>query len=496
MANAHRVVFASLAEKRNWAAHDRGHFMLFPPFAPVVGDEQIGISRKDILHQHSLKANVFMVTVFSDSCPRGHGRREDFICRDIVEELKSKFGSWFLVIFGEWSGANCKGALHLSNRREFERHMAVADLHVSLTSTAFATDVSLAKSFGVPVLMGNDEDGMTPATSEPRQEGHESAKPLQRSLAKILSLSNRERSAMGAKGRLAMQAFLAETRPARMSGLLARLRRPKAASASPGPKIGIFIQLFDMHPWKEVKKCVQTVLEAAVPGTVDLIVTATMRHQYIHLILPVIRQSAPASLQFDILSYAEDRGADNGVFLQQLLLAKDLLTDNDIILKLHCSGGGHQDQVRNLSISDLCGSIDSVRAIIDQFKDPVLGMVGPTNLTWSNNELTSHVAFNLTQGAFDSKSVQRMKEVWSLMSEQRFPPRTVWNIVFGSFYWVRANLPVWEEDLVPWAPVILDACKSRKKCLAIARGLERLLPTLVATTHKVVAVPVSKSWPT
>ena len=169
MANAHRVVFASLAEKRNWAAHDRGHFMLFPPFAPVagnlvilccghtfllhscaaisrcgcgclaeVGDEQIGISRKDILHQHSLKANVFMVTVFSDSCPRGHGRREDFICRDIVEELKSKFGSWFLVIFGEWSGANCKGALHLSNRREFERHMAVADLHV-WTSVSFST---------------------------------------------------------------------------------------------------------------------------------------------------------------------------------------------------------------------------------------------------------------------------------------------------------------------------------------------------------------------
>lgn len=295
-------------------------------------------------------------------------------------------------------------------------------------------------------------------------------------------------------GRLAAQSR-AETSRADMSRLPTFLSEPSPSTVVAGPRIGIFIQMSNMGVWRELKQCVQTVLHATSNNTVDVILTATRDHQHIQLALPVLRQSAPGSLRYDMLTFAREVGADQGVFLQQLLFAREMGLQHEILLKLHTK---EEPRWRQTMQDDLCGSVEMVRGIIAQFEtDPWLGMIGPTNLTFSKDGPVSQVAFG--QGnAFNGASVKQMKRVWSLMKgelkgSEKLPPEAWWTIVAGSFYWVRANLPMWESTLFPNIAGILEACQPSNNCFASV-GLERLLPTMVAATHKVLAVPANHSW--
>ena len=250
------------------------------------------------------------------------------------------------------------------------------------------------------------------------------------------------------------------------------------------PRIGIFFYMRNFGLWREYKPCIQTILQAAEGGTVDLILTVTREHEHLQYYLPKLREAAPASLRFDLISFAQNLGAENGVFLQQLLLTQELAWDHDIIFKVHTK---EEPRWRQMMITDLCGSVEGVKEIIRQFvRDHRLGIVGPRNFTWRMEGRTSHVALNQASFGFNLKAQQQMQRLWSLMG-RALPTREDWTSVAGSIYWIRGGgLRTWQEDVLPTAPSILEACDSDLGCGG-PQGFDILVPTLVAKTHRVKA---------
>lgn len=315
-------------------------------------------------------------------------------------------------------------------------------------------------------------------------------------LGRVMSLNISELFLVAKRGRLAVQsAFSGEAVTARVSHLLNFLKSPADfLSVAAAPRIGIFVQLHYLELWQHLKPCIETVLKAAKNHTVDVILTTTHPLEDLADFLPALHASAPSALRFSVLSRAENRGADIGVFLQQLLLARELSLGTDLILKLHSKGHGPW---RKLMVSDLCGSVQIVQSIVDQFVgDPTLGMVGPLNFTWTKQGPTGHVAFGRAPFGFEPNAVRNMRIAWSFMSSRDLPPKSAWTIVAGSFYWVRAGLMEWEEEVLPRISALLgimgayktNCCRTDVGC-CVAYGLERIMPTLVATRGRVAAGP-------
>ena len=69
-------------------------------------------------------------------------------------------------------------------------------------------------------------------------------------------------------------------------------------------------------------------------ASVDVMLAVVQEDRTQHAFLPSLRQAAPASLRFDLLSHVDDTGANNGIFLQQLLIAQEFSLDFDLLLKL------------------------------------------------------------------------------------------------------------------------------------------------------------------
>ena len=309
-------------------------------------------------------------------------------------------------------------------------------------------------------------------------------KSFETSLAKMMKMTSSQLSAMKTRDKLQVQPRLLAS--VRRSYLLVLLRR--SCTAPPAHRIGLFIQLMYPGVSESLRRCIDMVLLAAdsTNSTVDVILTTTKPHISFTKFLATVRKSAPASLRFDVLSKADHRGSDNGVFLQQLLLTRELELEHDLILKLRTKNdSGWSEMVAR----DLCGSVETVSGIIDQFiGDQTLGMIGPTNLTFTKDGLLNNHTVGQQKIDFDVTSWKPMKGVWSMLSRERprLPP-WAWTLVSGSCYWVRANQSLWEEYLIPFAPKILEGCKPRQECSAVV-GLEQLLPTLV-TMRQRIAVP-------
>ena len=263
--------------------------------------------------------------------------------------------------------------------------------------------------------------------------------------------------------------------------------RDGGSGVESSPRIGIFIQVFNYGLWPEMRRCVETVLEAAGNGVVDVILTATHSYETIYYFLPTLRyvSNFSSALRYDILSFVKRKGADNGVFLQQLLLAKELSLDHEIILKIHTK---EELKWRHLMLEEICGSVERVRGIIRKFqRDRSVGLVGPTSFTWSQKSPSDHIALGQEKFAFNQKAIQQMELLSSLMKWNTLPPKSLWTVVAGSCYFVRANLAAWNK-LLRNTPLILDSCDTERGC-GDTRGFEILLPTLIATRHKIASAP-------
>ena len=324
-------------------------------------------------------------------------------------------------------------------------------------------------------------------------EFNDSPQSFQHALMSIIDLSKEELSSVGRRGRLAAQSrFLGEVVEPRISHLMKFLTNDDVFGRK--FRIALFVQLHDPSRWKHLWPCIQTVLLAAKKRKyqVDVMLTTTQPLETLRESLSQVRAVAPGTLRFSILSHAENRGADIGIFLQQFLLAQELWLESDVIFKVHTK---KRKAWRNLMIEPLCGSIEAVTSIIDEIqKEHSLGMVGPTNLTWTKEGPTSRVAFNLSKFGFDQDALREMNFVWSLIQRNSKAEllESAWTIVAGSFYWIRDGLP-WEEEVLPMVPKLLDTMGvydtgcHESRCFA-ALGLGRIVPTLIAT-NGIVATP-------
>ena len=91
--------------------------------------------REDVRLRHSIQADDFVVTfeLDSDSCSNDLSRQS--IWKSLGEMLEKKFNSSFILIFfGEADDKRPSKpddvSLFLSNRSEFLKYLAAADLHV------------------------------------------------------------------------------------------------------------------------------------------------------------------------------------------------------------------------------------------------------------------------------------------------------------------------------------------------------------------------------
>ena len=309
-------------------------------------------------------------------------------------------------------------------------------------------------------------------------------KSLKQKFAEILKLNREEISAKTREGEYILKSRAAGAE--RLNYLVQVLRG--LAREPTGPKIAIFVYLGKFGRWRALRTCVETVLQAASAKSVDVMLTVSQHHKTLKHYLPNLRSMALDGFRLDMMSYATNTGAES-VFLQQLLLARELSLEPDIIFKLHAK---EEERWRSMMIENLCGSLETVRAIISQFQsDPELGMIGPANFTWTKDGPSNHVALGQEAVGFKKGSVQHMKRIWTLMRWKRMLPEQMWTVVAGSLYWVRAGLGPWQDFLLPKGPEILQNCAERD-CTG---ALQILLPTLVASAYKVAAGNVTISSP-
>ncbi|CAK9067528.1 unnamed protein product, partial [Durusdinium trenchii] len=469
MAKAHKVVFASVSLlHEGLTAQNRNQL------------------RQIIRAEHHLRSEDFMITVFgSDPCKTGR----DLLLGHVLNVLNtSSERSWFVASFGSTSIAQRANFISF-DWTNLGKYLAAADLHVSLSWQDFPLDTLYARALSVPVLApiselaeGNSLDGSFALPD--LTEG-----ALETSLETILRLSAKDLSAIGKRGRVAVEArFAGPVVQTRMSHLLDIFKAPKLANwLADGPRIGIFIQMHDPSRFHQLRQCIFNTLTVAGNGTVDIfLITTQPLEQLFYMVKRIVKESLPA-LRFVVTSRADNKGADIGLFLHQLLLAKELSFDHDLILKLHTK---RDKPWRERMVREVCGSTQLVRKIIEKFSDPTIGMIGPSSFTWTKVGRKGLGVFGLGIHAFSEVATVQMRTAWSLISPAGLPPQDTWTIVAGSFYWVRAGLKIWEEKLLNYAPTLLDVMGPYKSgCndfgCNTALGLERVMPTLVATTFTV-----------
>ena len=322
----------------------------------------------------------------------------------------------------------------------------------------------------------------------------------ERKLAEILNFSATELTRLGRLQKMQKLPRLAGS--ARVAQLVHKLRGiPSPANL---PKIGIFVQMMDFRQWPGLHRCISNIMHGASrEGALDLFFTVNFEH-FEPPFLPAIESVAPAELRLMMYSADEVGGhwADNQIFLQQLAVANEMSLEYDFIVKVHTIP---KMRWRDEMLKDLCGSMDRVQEIINQFqRDESLGMVGPANFTWSkrghrgpnisldftllrNGYPGSNISFEVGHAfrGFNKTAVEDMRFLWSLIG-QPLPTEKRWTFVAGSMYWMRGDLVQSQLSRLQ-IPKILATCGSQLEC-QYPSVLDMLIPTFVATTHKVEAV--------
>ena len=317
---------------------------------------------------------------------------------------------------------------------------------------------------------------------------------LQNMLQMILKLNSTELSTIGRRGRVAVQLrFSGDAVATRVSHFLTILEQPNTKPA--GPRIGIYIQIHDPSRFHQLRQCILNSLQAAGNGTVDVFFTTTQAIDELRYARSRIEASKFPSLRFVVVSHTENRGADIGMFFHQLLLAKELSLEHDLILKLHSKG---MKAWRELMIEQLCGSVDLASRIIDRFlkdKEGNIGLIGPSSLTWTRAGPIDHVPFGIGGFGFNELAIFQLQTAWNLLGKAALPPEQSQTIVAGSFYWVRGNIQIWDQVVLRRVPLLLEllgpyksGCTYDLGC-ATALGLERAMPTLVAMRSSVATAP-------
>lgn len=146
-------------------------------------------------------------------------------------------------------------------------------------------------------------------------------------------------------------------------------------------RIALFLQMHNASLWSSLYECMENVFLAAEKHrSVDLFIITTSEESAATLTSLAKTFKSFSSLRYLVVAVGKNKGADIGLFLQQLVMNVELQLDVDIILKLHSK---RKPLWRSLLVDSLCGSVEVVRRHLDALEaDPMMAMIGPSKLTW------------------------------------------------------------------------------------------------------------------
>lgn len=485
------VFFASDAARQEWAKDNR-EYLTFRPFLRTAEassrfSTQVSKDRDEIRSAHRLSLDGFLVTIVAS--PWCSKRQVDLSSPTLVEIMKARFGhDWLMVLYEEepvqqtqWGSSLPTNIIFVSDWRELLRYIAVADLHVSLSVPDFAFDVIYARAFAVPVLTIRSELAFRNAHDCFTMKSVKQS-TLEGKLRRIINKPAAVLYQVGEAGRQAvLPGFVGSAVTTRVSHLVdwlnSLLLSPKGISKK---RIGIFLQL--QTPSTEFEllwPCILNVLESQGRSSVDVVMTTPQ--EVSSLQTAVARMKSRREVFYVVASQAEDRGADAGIFFQQLLLGQELSINPSIILKMTWNWHG---DLGNHTMKTMCGSVSAVKRMIGSLiSDDASGMIGPRRLTWNLKNQGDHEALRYFG---QSESVRRgMMFAWSSMNTSEFPAEKHLWIVTGGCYWIRMDIPWWEDFVFPIATRLLvnmgphDAACVSASC-QIVSAMQWLIPSFIS----------------
>jgi hypothetical protein len=506
MANFDAVLFTTEAARQEWA-NDNGKYFTFRPFLRTAEassrfSPQVAKDRDEIRSAHRISLEGFIVTIVDNPwCQRdgqvGQVGHVDLSSPKLVEIMSARFGrDWLIVLYDDHDDQKMQAKLQstlstnilwISDWRELLRYIAVADLHVSLSWPDFAFEVIHARSFAVPVLtipselafQNNHDCFILKTVKQAAFEGK---------VSKVINKSTGFLYQVGEAGRQAVfPGFVGSAVTTRVSHLVDRLNHMLLSSRGISKKrTAIFLQLLNPSTdFPFLWPCIQNVLEAHSGSSVDVIMATPQPVSTLQTAVAQIRSRREAF--YVVASQAEDRGADAGIFIQQLILARELSISPTVIFKAHWK---HRD-VGSLAMETMCGSVAAARRIINSLTaDAMSGMVGPAKLTWNLKNQEGHAALNYF-GRSEKIRLEMMFS-WSVMSPSDFPAEQHLWIVTGGCYWVRMDIPWWEDFIFPVAARLLvrmgphDASCVAAAC-QIAPAMQWLIPSFISKHGNKVA---------
>lgn len=464
LALADHVVFLTAEERSAWQQPSSSKFHLFRPFLDV-----------DRLHGDNVsgKFTVTLETACCDVLP-DYGQ--------IQGALSERFGvNWLLVVL-ETCGISLdkfpsgQHVLLINDKELFYQHMRGANLYVSLVPSGPSLSIAYASSLGIPSLATSHDQLL-------RNGGDGYLLPpqmLPQFLAKITTSELRD---VGFSARESSHLrFSLAAGQTRLGFLMDSLEEKTPR----GTRIALFLQMHNASLWWSLSSCIENVLLAAAPGrSVDLFVITTSQANAATLRSLAEGLRKFAALRYVVVALGANKGADIGLFLQQLLLNVDLQLEVDLVFKLHSK---RKELWRSLLVDSLCGSVEVVKRNVEAMeRSPNIGIIGPSKLTWGPDS-QSFIELKLKKKGFNEVALRGMNTTWAVLDTgSKFPNRKHWIICAGSFFWLRASFISSWRSILPAIPRLLalsgnysTGCdKANVTSCLLAVGLERVLPTLI-----------------
>ena len=255
-------------------------------------------------------------------------------------------------------------------------------------------------------------------------------------------------------------------------------------------RAAIFLQIHNVSLWSALLPCMENVLTAVSSVKLYAITTSQDNVEKLKGFTKKLQQDH-SSLSGVVVSLGMNKGADLGLFLQQLWNEE---MNFEVLLKIHSK---RKAEWRGLAVDPLCGSVPIVQKNVARLQNGSVGMIGPSGLTWGPKARHKDVFLKLGTKGYNEVAMQGMEAAWSLISPStKLPKQKHWKIAAGSCFWVsRRHMKLWETKLFPAIPTILGNLSTGYKtgcdkagdfsCL-VTVGLERILPTLIQMSGSVV----------
>mmetsp|Transcript_38696 Transcript_38696/g.123005 ORF Transcript_38696/g.123005 Transcript_38696/m.123005 type:complete len:329 (-) Transcript_38696:238-1224(-) len=248
--------------------------------------------------------------------------------------------------------------------------------------------------------------------------------------------------------------------------------------------VAVFLQVGNAGLWRDMERCLVAVSGSSRVRTADVFVSTIAPS-------PPLEQAVAglkADPKFRKVTYmlTENRGADQGQFLQQLqAIPPEDKPTYDFLLKMHTKS---DPLWRYTAMDALCATAGQVDTVMDTFAgNPNFAMLGPWGLTFGNPQTQTQ------RNAFVDSEIQAMQREWLAIGEtQPFPPMEQLVIVAGSMFWVSGPALFSDELLMDHTALIISRMEmgyTKGSCCQTAHAMERLIPTrLQARGHQVFPI--------